>query len=314
MHEPGDEVDRPVGAQPRGRFVEAGELAALDALEERGPAVDLALVEAVGAAEVLRALRLPVDVRRAARCPRPAGRRGPRGPRGRCRTARATSCRPSGPSATSRRRSPSGRRCGRAPTGPRTPRWPAVCGTSVPSSASMIRHSRRMPSSRVAGAVGGGMRITPCSVAAADLVDLVLASRRRRTRCSSGSPFPGSPCVVHPCREPLEVDHRFPTSCSRCSANFACGRLHLLRDPLGGPDVVARLVVAEHLAGDGDLVDLGRPVGEAHHRGAVDHRRRTASRCVTPSAPCTCIARHAMSCSTVGITTLAVAMSLRTRL
>ena len=35
---------------------------------------------------------------------------------------------------------------------------------------------------------------------------------------------------------------------------------------------------------------------------------------LTPSAPCTCIARQAMSCSTVGMTTLAVAMSLRTRL
>ena len=35
---------------------------------------------------------------------------------------------------------------------------------------------------------------------------------------------------------------------------------------------------------------------------------------VVPRAPCTCIARQAMSCSTVGMTTLAVAMSFRTRL
>ena len=35
---------------------------------------------------------------------------------------------------------------------------------------------------------------------------------------------------------------------------------------------------------------------------------------LTPKAPCTCIARQAMSCSTVGMTTLAVEMSFRTRL
>ena len=35
---------------------------------------------------------------------------------------------------------------------------------------------------------------------------------------------------------------------------------------------------------------------------------------VVPNAPCTCMARQAMSWSTVGMTTLAVAMSLRTRL
>ena len=35
---------------------------------------------------------------------------------------------------------------------------------------------------------------------------------------------------------------------------------------------------------------------------------------VVPSAPWTCMARQAMSCSTVGMTTLAVAMSFRTRL
>ena len=62
VHQPGDEVDRLVRAQPRRRLVEAGQLAALDALEERGPPVDLTLVEAVGTAEVLQALRLPVDV------------------------------------------------------------------------------------------------------------------------------------------------------------------------------------------------------------------------------------------------------------
>ena len=116
VHEAGDEVDRLVRAQPRRRLVEAGQLAALDALEERGPPVDLALVEAVGPAEVLQALGLPVDLRQQrdaldqlvgeplAGVEVGVERRGPR--------------RRSVPSATSRRRSPSGRRCGRAPTGP----------------------------------------------------------------------------------------------------------------------------------------------------------------------------------------------------
>ena len=50
-------------AQPVGGDVEAGEVAALDPLEEAGPAVDLALVEAVGPAEVVQPLGLPVDLR-----------------------------------------------------------------------------------------------------------------------------------------------------------------------------------------------------------------------------------------------------------
>ena len=121
VHEPGDEVDRLVGAQPRRRLVEAGQLPALDALEERGPPVDLAFVEAVGTTEVLQALGLPVDVAEQRDALDELVARAPCGLRGRCRTAPASRrC----SSATSRRPSPSGRRCGRAPTGPRTRRWP----------------------------------------------------------------------------------------------------------------------------------------------------------------------------------------------
>ena len=49
---------------------------------------------------------------------------------------------------------------------------------------------------------------------------------------------------------------RRPRSSGRCSRR---------------PHALARPVVAQDLAGDGDLVDLGRPVGQAHHAGAVDH-------------------------------------------
>ena len=57
-------------------------------------------------------------------------------------------------------------------------------------------------------------------VAAAELVDLVLAAARDealRERLA----LAGETGVVHPRRESVEVDHRFPTSCSRYSANFS---------------------------------------------------------------------------------------------
>ena len=62
VHDPRDVVERLVGAQPGRRLVEAGQLASFDALEEGGPAVHLALVEAVGPAEVFEPLGLPVDL------------------------------------------------------------------------------------------------------------------------------------------------------------------------------------------------------------------------------------------------------------
>src|SRR3546814_14716787 len=62
VHQPGDGGERLVGAQPGRGLVEAWDLAALDPLEERRPAVDLALVVPVGAAEVGQAASLPVDL------------------------------------------------------------------------------------------------------------------------------------------------------------------------------------------------------------------------------------------------------------
>jgi hypothetical protein len=52
-----------VRAEPRGGDIEAREFAIFVPLEERGPAVDRALVEAVGAPEVVQPLGLPVDRR-----------------------------------------------------------------------------------------------------------------------------------------------------------------------------------------------------------------------------------------------------------
>jgi hypothetical protein len=58
-----------VAAQPVGGLVEAGQLAELDRVEVRQPAVDLAVVEAVGLAEPLEPPRLPVDAGQPGRMP-----------------------------------------------------------------------------------------------------------------------------------------------------------------------------------------------------------------------------------------------------
>ena len=81
---------RPVRPQPRGGHVEAGQLASLDALEEGGPPVDLALVEAVGPAEVLEALGPPVDVAQQGDALDQLEGEAVRAPRDPCRTAPAT--------------------------------------------------------------------------------------------------------------------------------------------------------------------------------------------------------------------------------
>ena len=57
---PGCVVRRPVAAQPVGGLVQAGQLAHLVGVQERQPAVDLPLVESVGAAEAFETLGAPV--------------------------------------------------------------------------------------------------------------------------------------------------------------------------------------------------------------------------------------------------------------
>jgi erythromycin esterase-like protein len=63
VHEARDVVDRAMSPEPAGRHVKAGEFPALDPLEEGGPPVDLAFVEAIGPPQVVQAPRPPVHRR-----------------------------------------------------------------------------------------------------------------------------------------------------------------------------------------------------------------------------------------------------------
>ena len=63
VHQAGDEVERPVRAQPFGGHIQAVDFPALDPFEEADPPVDLAFVEAVGPAEIVQPLGLPVHLR-----------------------------------------------------------------------------------------------------------------------------------------------------------------------------------------------------------------------------------------------------------
>ena len=160
------------------------------------------------------------------------------------------------PWATSRRRTPSGRRSGPAPRGRRTRRGPAVWGTSVPSSASMIRHSRSDARRRGRRAPsGGGMRRAPCEVRPA-------GSRRSRSGvpagdegASIGAPRRAVRAVQTPggrgrqlgSRAGVDVGRRLGRSITGCpprargtSANLAWARGQLLGQVLGRPQVVAR--------------------------------------------------------------------------
>ena len=57
------------------------------------------------------------------------------------------------------------------------------------------------------------------------------------------------------------------------------------------PQAVDGLVLAEHLAGDGDLVHLGGTVREARPSAPISIPTKGIS-FDTPSAPCRCRARH----------------------
>ena len=174
VHEPRDVVDRAVRPEPGRGLVEAGQLAALDPLEEGGPAVDLALVEAVGAAEVLEALGLPVDVgQQGDALDQLVGEPGPglevgverRRPLAVLQAHR----RPAVDEAHQVEGPAQHRGVGTDGDGPRVRHVGAV-------SASMMRHSRMMPV--VPGLRRAGRRDAQgaVQVAPADLVDLVLGA------------------------------------------------------------------------------------------------------------------------------------------
>src|SRR6266550_2048394 len=97
-----------------------------------------------------------------------------------------------------------------------------------------------------------------------------------------GSPFPGSAissiqAANRSTSIPWTLTAPAPSGCFRLPRGSqvphfvlevlgelgACGR-EKLRAMLGRPEVVARAIVAQHLAGDRDLVHLGGAVGEAH--------------------------------------------------
>ena len=65
MHESRHVIDRSMRSQPRGGLVQPGELACravlVDPFQEGGPAVDLAIVEAIRSAEVAKTRGTPVD-------------------------------------------------------------------------------------------------------------------------------------------------------------------------------------------------------------------------------------------------------------
>src|SRR5438128_621436 len=55
-------------------------------------------------------------------------------------------------------------------------------------------------------------------VAAANVVDLVLGAAREEAVIDRLA-LAGQALVVHPCGKPVEIHHRFPTSCSKYSVN-----------------------------------------------------------------------------------------------
>ena len=325
VHQARDVVDRAVRPQPGGRLVEAGQLAALDALEERRPAVHLALVEALGPAQVRRGPWPASPPRDSSAMPSTSWKARPR------RASRSVS-KGAGHCAPGRHRRPpvdephqvegaaEHRRVGAHGDGL------GVRDVGARSRASMMRHSRTMPSSRRRR----GARAAGCAWRRAGRRGAARRSRSgcppRCSWCSSGSPTP-SPCASSQAQSFVVGDRRdvadglssvvltgSPPPARGTAANLARAASCRLGSHCVGHMSSVGLVVAQHLAGHGHLVHLGRAVGQAHDAGPVRSSRRTASRwsCRARRAPAW--RRQAMSCSTVGMTTLTAAMSLRTRL
>ena len=180
--------------QPCRRLVEAGNLAALDPVEESGPSFHLAVVVAVGPAEVTESLGLPVHL---SHLDDPVDELVGQTPTF-LRVGVVGGC-----PAVERHGRPSidkahdVERAVRERVASRHTAIASVCGTSVSDSASMMRHSRRMPSSRAAGAERGGMRSAPWrSPRRTSKISFWLPPEMKAA--SKGRPTPGQPLVVHP--------------------------------------------------------------------------------------------------------------------
>src|SRR5947207_14811447 len=122
----------------------------------------------------------------------------------------------------------------------------------------MIRHSREIPLSLSPGASGGGMRMAQCSSPRRMSYSSFCEPPERR-RCSMGSPLPsGTLSSIHEASRSKSIIavSQVADLVLEVLGELGLGRLDLPGDPLGGPHAVGCLVVAEELAGDGDLVHL----------------------------------------------------------
>ena len=192
----------------------------------------------------------------------------------------------------------------------------SVCGTSVPVRASMIRHSRRMPSSRGAGAVVGRLAQGAVQVASPDLEDLVLAAAGDVTAARSGGPpreALGCPSRRPGRRRRLSARrrvgaHSVATSCSRYSANFSRAASCLAGYPGAGPHPVSGPALLQQGAGHRDPVHLCGPVDQAQGHSPLPHAGQRhlvgdAERPVHLDERCTTL------WSTCGVSTFTAAMS-----
>ena len=282
-----------VGPQPRRRLVDPGDGPELHGRQVGQPAVDLALVEALGPCRIPRGPVPASRPSRAWRSRRPARRPGLAGRRGRRRRGPARWC-PLG-WATSRRRTPSGRSTRRSPSGSSQPAIARACGTSVPASAASSRYSRSIVSLRPLGTTAGRTPQGHAVAVPGDLEELVggaagdeAAGRAARpARVGPGRPSSAragrgrSRCrrrhrgrLRRPVRRP-RVGSALTGSPPRArgsSANFSraaatrSGRCSVGHRPGAG------LVALQHLAGHGHPVHLGRPVDQSHDRGRHPHR------------------------------------------
>src|SRR5436190_5452689 len=144
-----------------------------------------------------------------------------------------------------------------------------VCGTSVPSRAWMIRHSRRIPLSLSAGASGGGMRMAQCSSPRCMSYSSFCEPPESR-RWSRGSPLPsGTLSSIQAASRSKSITTRSQVAdlVLEVLGELGLGRVALAGDPLGGPHAAGGLVIAQQLAGDGELVHRGGSGGQAHDGG-----------------------------------------------
>ncbi len=106
-------------------------------------------------------------------------------------------------------------------------------------------------------------------VAPPQLVDLVLRTAGDE-RVLERLTLAVEALVVHPCSRAGRNRSQVPHLVVQVLGVLRLGRSQLLGQMLGRPEIIGRLVLAEQLPGHGDLVHLGRAVGQTHRRRAHD--------------------------------------------